>query len=259
MKRNARPRCPFRKGTCEITQKTRRQCQACRLRKCLESGMRKESEQRLRERAWAREPWCAQEHPCVRAHRGRHQPEVPGLSWRDWRSGVLSPFSDLRGLILSGQGHTPLSPQLRLCDSLCALHNCFSRIRGAELGTRSWRLMVCLTCTFYQWPRPSILEELCAASDRGFLIPLSSSGIIVLPGALRLKSMGEGWKFPRCISLHQSQRDTRPWEAFEGPGSLGIGREPFLQTSSACCPLPSRTPSLRALLCTHKWAPEIHG
>ncbi|XP_055426260.1 nuclear receptor subfamily 1 group I member 2 isoform X1 [Bubalus kerabau] len=42
MKRNARPRCPFRKGTCEITQKTRRQCQACRLRKCLESGMRKE-------------------------------------------------------------------------------------------------------------------------------------------------------------------------------------------------------------------------
>uniref|UniRef100_G1NYV4 Nuclear receptor subfamily 1 group I member 2 n=1 Tax=Myotis lucifugus TaxID=59463 RepID=G1NYV4_MYOLU len=42
MKRNARLRCPFRKGTCEITQKTRRQCQACRLRKCLESGMRKE-------------------------------------------------------------------------------------------------------------------------------------------------------------------------------------------------------------------------
>lgn len=46
MKRNARLRCPFRKGTCEITRKTRRQCQACRLRKCLESGMKKESEQR---------------------------------------------------------------------------------------------------------------------------------------------------------------------------------------------------------------------
>lgn len=44
MKRNARLRCPFRKGACEITRKTRRQCQACRLRKCLESGMRKESE-----------------------------------------------------------------------------------------------------------------------------------------------------------------------------------------------------------------------
>nr|XP_008512863.1 PREDICTED: nuclear receptor subfamily 1 group I member 2 [Equus przewalskii] len=42
MKRNARLRCPFRKGTCEITRKTRRQCQACRLRKCLESGMKKE-------------------------------------------------------------------------------------------------------------------------------------------------------------------------------------------------------------------------
>ncbi|XP_037382508.2 nuclear receptor subfamily 1 group I member 2, partial [Talpa occidentalis] len=42
MKRNVRLRCPFRKGTCEITQKTRRQCQACRLRKCLESGMKKE-------------------------------------------------------------------------------------------------------------------------------------------------------------------------------------------------------------------------
>uniref|UniRef100_A0A673SQH4 Nuclear receptor subfamily 1 group I member 2 n=1 Tax=Suricata suricatta TaxID=37032 RepID=A0A673SQH4_SURSU len=42
MKRNTRLRCPFRKGTCEITQKTRRQCQACRLRKCLESGMKKE-------------------------------------------------------------------------------------------------------------------------------------------------------------------------------------------------------------------------
>uniref|UniRef100_F6PGQ4 Nuclear receptor subfamily 1 group I member 2 n=1 Tax=Monodelphis domestica TaxID=13616 RepID=F6PGQ4_MONDO len=42
MKRNVRLRCPFRKGACEITQKTRRQCQACRLRKCLDSGMRKE-------------------------------------------------------------------------------------------------------------------------------------------------------------------------------------------------------------------------
>ncbi|XP_006864211.1 PREDICTED: nuclear receptor subfamily 1 group I member 2 [Chrysochloris asiatica] len=42
MKRNARLRCSFRKGTCEITRKTRRQCQACRLRKCLESGMKKE-------------------------------------------------------------------------------------------------------------------------------------------------------------------------------------------------------------------------
>ncbi|XP_048071090.1 nuclear receptor subfamily 1 group I member 2 isoform X4 [Ursus arctos] len=42
MKRNTRLRCPFRKGTCEITRKTRRQCQACRLRKCLESGMKKE-------------------------------------------------------------------------------------------------------------------------------------------------------------------------------------------------------------------------
>ncbi|KAM4887445.1 nuclear receptor subfamily 1 group I member 2-like [Thomomys bottae] len=42
MKRNVQLRCPFRKGTCEITRKTRRQCQACRLRKCLESGMKKE-------------------------------------------------------------------------------------------------------------------------------------------------------------------------------------------------------------------------
>uniref|UniRef100_H0W3S0 Nuclear receptor subfamily 1 group I member 2 n=1 Tax=Cavia porcellus TaxID=10141 RepID=H0W3S0_CAVPO len=42
MKRNVRLRCPFRKGACEITRKTRRQCQACRLRKCLESGMKKE-------------------------------------------------------------------------------------------------------------------------------------------------------------------------------------------------------------------------
>ncbi|XP_074070690.1 nuclear receptor subfamily 1 group I member 2 [Macrotis lagotis] len=42
MKRNVRLRCPFRKGACEITQKTRKQCQACRLRKCLDSGMRKE-------------------------------------------------------------------------------------------------------------------------------------------------------------------------------------------------------------------------
>ncbi|XP_038301302.1 nuclear receptor subfamily 1 group I member 2 isoform X1 [Canis lupus familiaris] len=46
VKRNTRLRCPFRKGTCEITRKTRRQCQACRLRKCLESGMKKESESR---------------------------------------------------------------------------------------------------------------------------------------------------------------------------------------------------------------------
>lgn len=42
VKRNTRLRCPFRKGACEITRKTRRQCQACRLRKCLESGMKKE-------------------------------------------------------------------------------------------------------------------------------------------------------------------------------------------------------------------------
>ncbi|XP_004675245.1 PREDICTED: nuclear receptor subfamily 1 group I member 2 [Condylura cristata] len=42
IKRNVWLRCPFQKGTCEITQKTRRQCQACRLQKCLESGMKKE-------------------------------------------------------------------------------------------------------------------------------------------------------------------------------------------------------------------------
>ncbi|XP_068925997.1 nuclear receptor subfamily 1 group I member 2 [Petaurus breviceps papuanus] len=42
VKRNVRLRCPFRKGTCVINQKTRKQCQACRLRKCLDSGMRKE-------------------------------------------------------------------------------------------------------------------------------------------------------------------------------------------------------------------------
>ncbi|KAL2805050.1 nuclear receptor subfamily 1 group I member 2 isoform 1 [Daubentonia madagascariensis] len=42
VKRNARLKCPFRKGACEITRNTRRQCQACRLRKCLESGMKKE-------------------------------------------------------------------------------------------------------------------------------------------------------------------------------------------------------------------------
>ncbi|XP_010591311.2 nuclear receptor subfamily 1 group I member 2 [Loxodonta africana] len=42
IKRNKRLRCCFRKGTCEITPKTRRQCQACRLQKCLESGMKKE-------------------------------------------------------------------------------------------------------------------------------------------------------------------------------------------------------------------------
>lgn len=129
MKRNARPRCPFRKGTCEITQKTRRQCQACRLRKCLESGMRKESEQRLRERAWACEPRCARAHACMRAHTGRRQPEDPYLSWRDWRSGVFSAFFVLGGLILSGQGRPPLSPQLRLHDWFCALPRCFSKLR----------------------------------------------------------------------------------------------------------------------------------
>ena len=57
MKRNTRLRCPFRKGACEITQKTRRQCQACRLRKCLESGMKKESERR--EVPWAGVGWGA--------------------------------------------------------------------------------------------------------------------------------------------------------------------------------------------------------
>lgn len=81
MKRNARPRCPFRKGTCEITRKTRRQCQACRLRKCLESGMRKESEQRPREREWACEPRvCKNIH--VRVHTGAdsnlRSPACPG-------------------------------------------------------------------------------------------------------------------------------------------------------------------------------------
>ena len=109
MKRTARPRCPFRKGTCEITQKTRRQCQACRLRKCLESGMRKESEQRLRERAWACEPRCAREHASVRAHTGRRQPEVPCLSWRDWRS-VFSILCSWRpDSLWLGSYSTPLS------------------------------------------------------------------------------------------------------------------------------------------------------
>lgn len=56
MKRNVRLRCPFRKGTCEITRKTRRQCQACRLRKCLESGMKKESEWWLWLGGWGQLP-----------------------------------------------------------------------------------------------------------------------------------------------------------------------------------------------------------
>lgn len=53
----------------------------------------------------------------------------------------------------------------------------------------------------------------------------------------------------------------------EGPETLGslsgakflghLGREPFLQTSSPCRPLPAGIPT--ALLCTHKWAPEIQG
>lgn len=65
MKRNVRLRCPFRKGACEITQKTRRQCQACRLRKCLESGMRKESEWRVCWAGWGLGCVCAHGH-----HRG---------------------------------------------------------------------------------------------------------------------------------------------------------------------------------------------
>ncbi|XP_023611570.1 nuclear receptor subfamily 1 group I member 2 [Myotis lucifugus] len=74
MKRNARLRCPFRKGTCEITQKTRRQCQACRLRKCLESGMRKEIV-----------------HPLKPAAVGAH----PGPAWEPVGVDMLptSPFS----------------------------------------------------------------------------------------------------------------------------------------------------------------------
>ncbi|KAG8522007.1 Nuclear receptor subfamily 1 group I member 2 [Galemys pyrenaicus] len=58
MKRNVLLRCPFRKGTCVITRKTRRQCQACRLQKCLESGMKKESEQRAAWRVWAGSQHC---------------------------------------------------------------------------------------------------------------------------------------------------------------------------------------------------------
>lgn len=149
MKRNARLRCPFRKGTCEITQKTRRQCQACRLRKCLESGMRKESEWRGvpgRAGAGARapEPGAQQGGPrvcvCAGVHTGTTEvcarAQVPGqlVAWEPragTRSGACSPSAGTTALWgtgqmagtpalcsgqvgVSGQSHALLSPQVPL-------------------------------------------------------------------------------------------------------------------------------------------------
>ncbi|KAL2081044.1 hypothetical protein ACEWY4_022897 [Coilia grayii] len=54
MKRPESFRCPFQKN-CVITKSNRRQCQACRLQKCLSIGMRKElimSDEAVEERRW---------------------------------------------------------------------------------------------------------------------------------------------------------------------------------------------------------------
>lgn len=146
MKRNARLRCPFRKGTCEITRKTRRQCQACRLRKCLESGMRKESEWRgcWRRGLWAgacmparRMVWGVYEHLCT-GHMLAHGLCATGrLVERSLQPLFLHPMARPEGpdrcgasLLGSGKcgepwpGSCPLSPRVPLHDSFCPLHNC---------------------------------------------------------------------------------------------------------------------------------------
>ena len=83
---------------------------------------------------------------------------------------VFSPFFVLGGLILSGQGRTPLSPQLRVHDWFCALPRCFSKLGEMNWEREAEDSWCAMTCSFYQWPRPSILKELCAASGRRVLI-----------------------------------------------------------------------------------------
>lgn len=50
--------------------------------------------------------------------------------------------SALGGVLISGQGRAPLSPQRLLRDSFCPLHRCFNQIgegelEGGELETRN--------------------------------------------------------------------------------------------------------------------------
>ena len=122
MKRNTRLRCPFRKGTCEITRKTRRQCQACRLRKCLESGMKKESESRA-------SPGGA----------GAGARGAAGVHLRGGEPWVLPipaehPYSLLWGVRWTSGA--PFSPQVPLRDS-CCLHPCPKGVL-AKLGQVNW-------------------------------------------------------------------------------------------------------------------------
>lgn len=141
IKRNARPRCLFRKGACEITRKTRRQCQACRLRKCLESGMRKESEQHTTwtgvgsraailggrgggVRGGVRVRMCspaASTCACAQEQASACGSGVvcTALSLSCWRGGPPS-FSPLGGLVLSGQGRVSPFLQLPLRHSFCS-------------------------------------------------------------------------------------------------------------------------------------------
>lgn len=192
IKRNARPRCLFRKGACEITRKTRRQCQACRLRKCLESGMRKESEQHttwtgvgsraaiLGGRgggAWGGA--CAHVQPrCihVRVRTGA------GVSLRFRRCLHRAVFELLEGwttfLLFPGRprslwpGSCLSLPSVTLATFILFFHSCFSQTRGGELGAGNWRPMVCMMSAHLlpaaQSRHPP--EELCVASDRESLI-----------------------------------------------------------------------------------------
>lgn len=178
MKRNARLRCPFRKGTCEITQKTRRQCQACRLRKCLESGMRKESEwQGVPGRGWGwvhghLEPGRSRSGPrgcvCAGVHTGTMQmcahTQGPGQlvacePWAGTWSGACSPSAGTTVPLGGRTGGGNLCPLLWVggclrpesCPSLpsgalvtlCPLYNCpcgiLGKVGGVNLGEGSQR------------------------------------------------------------------------------------------------------------------------
>lgn len=232
---------PCPEGTYEIIRKTRRQCRACRLPPAQVPGERlQERQYKPRRRASAREPEQARAAGCVRA---RAQPwDVCGRVRR--RAGVglrpaaspggvegrsASALSALGGQVLSGQGRARLSPLLRLCDSFCSLHSCLRQIGGGELGTGSWRHVVCYdpppstSC-----PDPASSEELCAASDRGVLISPVQLWYNCAPRDSEIKAHGEKAGSYQSVFLSISHRGTRdPGQTFRGQVPWTFGQRAF--------------------------------
>ena len=231
MKRNARLWCPFQKGTYEITRKGRRQCQACRLRKLPESGWRKDG---AGGRGHVSPSRLGPRDVCGRMRRRAGVGLRPGASPEGPEGWSVSPFSALGGQVLSGQGRACFSPLLRLCDSFCSLLSCLRQIGGGELGTGSWRPVVCYdpppstSCPDPASSRGTVIRELITASDRGVLISPVQLWYNCAPRDSEIKAHAEKAGSFQSVFLSINHRGTRDLgQPFRGQVPWAFGQRAF--------------------------------